>query len=60
VQPPGISIGYGRRRFRHGAARPGHDLSRQHADIWDGLTDALYSTHKLIGFLLLWLVAGPA
>ena len=27
-------------------------------DIWDGVTDALYSTHKLIGFLLLWLVAG--
>jgi len=27
-------------------------------DVWDGLTDALYSTHKLIGFLLLWLVAG--
>ncbi|CAN7583520.1 cytochrome b [Bosea sp. LjRoot9] len=27
-------------------------------DIWDGLTDALFSTHKLIGFLLIWLVAG--
>jgi cytochrome b561 len=27
-------------------------------NLWDGLTDALYSTHKLIGFLLLWLVAG--
>lgn len=27
-------------------------------DIWDDVTDALYSTHKLIGFLLLWLVAG--
>jgi len=27
-------------------------------DIWDGLTDAMYSTHKLLGFLLLWLVAG--
>lgn len=27
-------------------------------DIWDGLTDAMFSTHKLIGFLLLWLVAG--
>lgn len=27
-------------------------------DIWDGLTDALYSTHKLLGFLLLWLIAG--
>lgn len=25
-------------------------------DIWDGVTDTLYSTHKLIGFLLLWLV----
>lgn len=27
-------------------------------DIWDGLTDALYSSHKLIGFLVLWLSAG--
>ena len=27
-------------------------------DIWDGLTDFLYSTHKLLGFLLLWLVCG--
>lgn len=27
-------------------------------NIWDGLTDALYSTHKLIGFLVLWLTAG--
>lgn len=27
-------------------------------DIWDGLTDALYSTHKALGFLLLWLMAG--
>jgi cytochrome b561 len=27
-------------------------------NIWDGLTDALYSTHKLLGFLVLWLVAG--
>ncbi|RXT48015.1 hypothetical protein B6S44_23300 [Bosea sp. Tri-44] len=27
-------------------------------DIWDGVTDALYSTHKLIGFLVLWLSAG--
>ncbi|KRE02329.1 hypothetical protein ASE63_07750 [Bosea sp. Root381] len=25
-------------------------------DIWDGLTDALYSSHKLIGFTLLWLI----
>jgi cytochrome b561 len=29
----------------------GNDL-----DIWDGLTNALYSGHKLTGFLLLWLV----
>lgn len=27
-------------------------------DIWDGLTNGLFSAHKLIGFLLLWLVAG--
>ncbi|MGE7469614.1 cytochrome b [Bosea sp. NPDC003192] len=27
-------------------------------DIWDGVTDALYSTHKLLGFLVLWLSAG--
>lgn len=27
-------------------------------DIWDGVTDALYSTHKSIGFLVLWLSAG--
>lgn len=27
-------------------------------DIWDGVTDALYSTHKLTGFLVLWLSAG--
>ncbi|HEV7260559.1 MAG TPA: cytochrome b [Bosea sp. (in: a-proteobacteria)] len=27
-------------------------------DIWDGLTDALYSSHKTLGFLVLWLVAG--
>lgn len=27
-------------------------------DIWDGVTDALYSTHKLTGFLLLWLGIG--
>ncbi len=25
-------------------------------DIWDDLTDGLYSTHKLIGFTLLWLI----
>jgi cytochrome b561 len=27
-------------------------------DIWDGVTDALYSTHKLLGFLVLWLSVG--
>jgi cytochrome b561 len=27
-------------------------------DIWDGVTDALYSSHKLLGFLVLWLSAG--
>ena len=27
-------------------------------DIWDGLTNGLYSAHKLVGFLLLWLMAG--
>lgn len=27
-------------------------------NIWDGLTDTLFSTHKLLGFLVLWLVAG--
>jgi len=27
-------------------------------DIWDGLTNALYSSHKLLGFLILWLSAG--
>jgi cytochrome b561 len=27
-------------------------------NVWDGLTNALYSTHKLLGFLLLWLMAG--
>lgn len=27
-------------------------------EIWDGLTNALYSTHKLLGFALLWLTAG--
>jgi cytochrome b561 len=27
-------------------------------NIFDGTTDALYSTHKLVGFLLLWLTAG--
>lgn len=27
-------------------------------NIWDGLTDSLYSTHKLLGFFVLWLVAG--
>jgi cytochrome b561 len=24
--------------------------------VWDGLTNGLYSTHKLLGFLLLWIV----
>ena len=27
-------------------------------DIWDGVTDALYSSHKLLGFFVLWLSAG--
>jgi cytochrome b561 len=27
-------------------------------DIWDGLTNGLYSAHKLLGFLLLWLMVG--
>ena len=27
-------------------------------DIWDGLTNGLYSLHKLTGFLLLWLMLG--
>ncbi|PZO04520.1 MAG: cytochrome B [Hyphomicrobiales bacterium] len=27
-------------------------------NVWDGLTDALYSSHKVLGFLVLWLVAG--
>lgn len=27
-------------------------------NVWDGLTNAMFSTHKLLGFLLLWLVAG--
>ena len=27
-------------------------------DIWDGLTNGLYSAHKLLGFLVLWLTAG--
>lgn len=27
-------------------------------NIWDGVTDAMYSAHKLLGFLALWLVAG--
>jgi cytochrome b561 len=27
-------------------------------NIWDGLTDALYSSHKVLGFLVLWLVSG--
>ncbi len=27
-------------------------------DVWDWLTNSMFSTHKLLGFLLLWLVAG--
>lgn len=27
-------------------------------EVWDGITNAMFSTHKLLGFLLLWLVAG--
>lgn len=27
-------------------------------NLWDGLTNALYSGHKLMGFLILWLTAG--
>lgn len=27
-------------------------------NVWDGLTNGLYSTHKLLGFLLLWLMVG--
>lgn len=27
-------------------------------NIWDGLTNGLYSAHKLVGFLLLWLMVG--
>jgi len=27
-------------------------------DLWDGLTDALYSAHKVLGFAVLWLSAG--
>jgi cytochrome b561 len=27
-------------------------------DIWDGVTDALYSSHKLLGFTVLWLSVG--
>lgn len=27
-------------------------------NVWDGLTNGLYGSHKLIGFLLLWLMAG--
>ena len=31
-------------------------VNRGQHNIWDAVTDALYSTHKLIGFTLLWLV----
>ena len=27
-------------------------------DLWDGLTNSLYSGHKLLGFLVLWLMVG--
>lgn len=27
-------------------------------DIWDGLTNSLYSGHKLLGFLVLWVMVG--
>lgn len=27
-------------------------------NVWDDLTNALYSTHKALGFIVLWLVAG--
>jgi cytochrome b561 len=30
--------------------------SRAERNIWDALTNSLYSTHKLIGFTLLWIV----
>jgi cytochrome b561 len=29
---------------------------RGERNLWDGTTNALYSTHKLLGFILLWLV----
>ena len=29
---------------------------RGEAGVWDGLTNALYSSHKLLGFLLIWFV----
>jgi cytochrome b561 len=29
---------------------------RSKKDIWDGLTNALYSSHKLLGFTLLWII----
>jgi cytochrome b561 len=29
---------------------------RSKKDIWDGLTNGLYSTHKLMGFALLWII----
>jgi cytochrome b561 len=31
-------------------------VDRGGRNIWDSVTDALYSTHKLIGFTLLWIV----
>jgi cytochrome b561 len=29
---------------------------RSKKDMWDGLTNGLYSTHKLLGFTLLWII----
>lgn len=32
------------------------DYRGNHLNIWDGVTDNMYSAHKLIGFVVLWLV----
>lgn len=32
-------------------------VDRGQANVWDGLTSGLYTTHKALGFLVLWLVA---
>ena len=32
-------------------------VDRGQANIWDGLTSGLYTTHKTLGFLVLWLMA---